>query len=105
MKFLQQLDRLFTGREKSREPWGSFDPWDLVIEDSSYAETNHTSMMYKIGQALKSRTFWTLVLMFIINGISGVREQINPGWLTTIDSVLGILAAYFHVNPSQNYHE
>jgi len=43
--------------------------------------------------------------MFIINGISGIRENINPGWLTTIDSVLGILAAYFHVNPSQNYHE
>ena len=104
MKFLQKLDRLFTGREKSREPYGVMSLWDLVIEDSSL-ETNHTSMMYKIGQALKSRTFWTLVVMFIINGISGIRENINPGWLTTIDSVLGILAAYFHVNPSQNYHE
>ena len=102
-KISQKLDRLFTGREKV-EPWGVQSPWDMII-DSSYAETNHTSMMFKLAQVLKSRTFWTLVVMFIINGITGIREHINPGWLTTIDAILGIVATYLHVNPSQNYHE
>ena len=59
----------------------------------------------KILLALKSRTFWTLVMMFIINGISGIRESINPTALTLIDTVLTVVATYLHVNPSQNYHD
>jgi len=103
VKFLQQLDRLFTGREKV-EPWGVQSPWDMII-DSSYEEMNRKSMMLKIAQALKSRTFWTLVALFIINGITGIRENINPSALTLIDTVLTVVATYLHVNPSQNYHE
>ena len=100
--FIQKFDRLFTGREKV-EPWGIVGPWDLII-DSSVAETNPSLMMHKIAQALKSRTFWTLVALFIINGITGIREQISPQMLTTIDAILTVLAVYFKLNPSQNYH-
>lgn len=60
--------------------------------------------MQKIWLALKSRTFWTLVVLFIVNGVSGVHEMIPAGWVPLVDTVLGFLTVYFHVNPSQNYH-
>ena len=104
MKFLQKLDRLFTGRERSKEPWGIQDPWDLII-DSSLEQTNPSTMMVKVAQALKSRTFWTLVALFIINGINGIHNQIPPVLVGFIDLALSALATYFHVNPSQNYHD
>lgn len=59
--------------------------------------------MNKITQALQSRTFWTLVVMFLIGGVQAITAVIPAGWETPIMGVLGILAAYFHVNPSQNY--
>jgi hypothetical protein len=95
MKFLQKFFN-------SGRPLEKVEVWDIIIDSS--LETIHISMK-KMLKVVKSRTFWTLVAMFITNGISGIREHLNPGWLTTIDSVLGILAVYFHVNPSQNYHE
>jgi hypothetical protein len=104
MKFLQKLDRLFTGRERSKEPWGIQDPWDLII-DSSLEQTNPKPMMLKVAQALKSRTFWTLVALFIINGINGIHNQIPPALLTLVDVGMTMLATYFHVNPRQNYSE
>ena len=99
---IQKLDRLFTGREKVEEPWGVQSPWNLII-DSSVTETNHPNMMLKIAQALKSRTFWTLVVLFIINGINGIHNQIPPALLTIVDVAMTMLATYFHVNPSQSY--
>lgn len=44
---------------------------------------------------LKSRTFWTIVALFVINGVGGVREYIPINLLPIIDGVLGILAIYF----------
>ena len=48
---------------------------------------------------LKSRTVWTVVVLFIINGISGIREIIPATALPIIDAVLSLLAIYFRVNP------
>ena len=50
---------------------------------------------------LKSRTIWTLVVLFVINGVGGVRESIPANWLLIIDGVLTILAAYFRINVKQ----
>jgi len=47
----------------------------------------------------KSRTFWVIVITFIINGITGIRESIPPNALVIIDAILGILATYFHITP------
>lgn len=59
--------------------------------------------MKKIPLILKSRTTWTLVVLFVINGLNGIHDMIPAMWLAPIDSLLGVLAIYFHVNPRQNY--
>ena len=61
-------------------------------------------MMQKVGYALKSRTVWTLVVMFIVSGISGIHDLIPSGWLPVVDGILGLLIVYFHVNPQRNYN-
>lgn len=43
----------------------------------------------------KSRTFWTIVVLFIINGVEGIKEFIPGGYLALVDSILGLLAIYF----------
>ncbi len=53
---------------------------------------------------LKSRTVWTVVVMFIVGGTNAVASFIPAGWETPIMGVLTILAGYFHVNPSQTYN-
>lgn len=50
---------------------------------------------------LKSKTFWTLIIIFVINGFSGIRENIPATWLPLIDFVLTGLGVWFHVNPKQ----
>ena len=57
----------------------------------------------KFLKLLKSRTFWTIVIIFVINGISGIREFIPEVALPLIDGLLSILAVYFaKVNPKIN---
>ena len=55
----------------------------------------------KILKALKSRTVWVIVLMFLINGISGIREFVPVSILPYLDAVLGLLGVYFRLNPKQ----
>lgn len=55
--------------------------------------------MNKISLALRSRTTWTIVVLFVINGVSGIRESIPPGWLEPLDALLSILAIYFRASP------
>lgn len=52
---------------------------------------------------LKSRTFWTVVVMFLIGGVNAVIEFIPAGAQAAVMAVLAMLASYFHVNPSQHY--
>lgn len=48
---------------------------------------------------LKSRTNWTILVMFLVNGVAGIKAFIPVGWLPLIDGLLGILAVYFRMNP------
>lgn len=50
-----------------------------------------------------SRTVWTAVIMFLINGVQGIHAMIPASLLPLVDAALTIAAAYFHLNPSQNY--
>lgn len=52
---------------------------------------------------IKSRTFWTIVAMFIIGGINAVVPFMPADVQTLVMGGLSILAGYFHFNPSQNY--
>lgn len=60
-------------------------------------------MKSKIELALGSKTFWTLVLLFIINTVHANSGLIPTGAMDTLNPILTFLGAYFHVNPSQNY--
>jgi hypothetical protein len=54
-------------------------------------------------KALKSRTNWTIALMFLIGGVEAVTSLVPEPVTTPILFVLGLLAAYFKMNPSQEY--
>jgi hypothetical protein len=56
-------------------------------------------ILEKINTALHSRTVWTIVVLFIINGIKGVQNLLPPEWLPAINLILSFLAIYFRVNP------
>jgi len=59
--------------------------------------------MFKITQALNSRTFWTIAVAIIVNTINANVAFIPAGWMDFINPILGLLATFYHVNPSQNY--
>ena len=48
---------------------------------------------------LKSRTVITIIVLFLVNGVSGIRELIPAGILPIVDAVLSILAIYFRIAP------
>lgn len=52
---------------------------------------------------LKSRTFWTLVVMFVVNGYAAVSKNVPANVDVIINLVLTSAGAYFHTNPSQQY--
>lgn len=59
--------------------------------------------MQKIIQALKSRTVWTLVALFAVNGVAGIHALVPAVALPYLDGFLGIAAVYFKLYPSQTY--
>lgn len=55
--------------------------------------------MDKIKLALKSRTFWTVVVLFIVGGFDGVKDLIPQALQLPLEGFLTLLAGYFRVNP------
>lgn len=51
----------------------------------------------------KSRTVWTIIVLFVINGVTGIREFIPILWLPAIDGILAILAIYFRAKPKVKF--
>ncbi len=51
--------------------------------------------MQKLFKLLKSRTFWTLVVLFVVNGVEGIRNAIPGDALPVIDGILTFLTIYF----------
>lgn len=60
-------------------------------------------MLEKLTLALKSRTVWTGVLLFVNAGVAAVHPLLSPSASLLVDGGLAMLLTYFHVNPSQNY--
>jgi len=52
-----------------------------------------------------SRTFWTLVVMFVVGGLNAIVPVLPASVQTIAMAILGLLATYFHVNPSQTYNQ
>lgn len=59
--------------------------------------------MNKLALALKSRTFWTIVVIVLLNSFPQVKQYLPGDVSDAINGILGLLAAYFHVNPSRDY--
>ena len=78
---------------------------DNEIEYLEEISVKSKNMMTKLGLMFKSRTFWTLVVMFLVNGIAGIHNMIPATWLPFVDGILGILVIYFKLNPSQSYNQ
>lgn len=51
----------------------------------------------------KSRTFWTVVAMFIVGGGNALIPVIPAQYDAVLMLILSGLATYFKLNPSQNY--
>lgn len=54
--------------------------------------------MEKIKLALKSRTVWSVVVLFLISGVDGITTMIPAELLFPIQAILTGLATYFRVN-------
>ncbi len=60
-------------------------------------------MLDKIIKIGKSRTVITIIVLFVINGIGGVKDLIPPEYLPVIDFILSGLAVYFRATPKVNF--
>lgn len=47
---------------------------------------------------LKSKTFWSFVVLILINAINANKAFIPAEYLTVIDALIGILGTYFHID-------
>jgi hypothetical protein len=56
-----------------------------------------------LPKILKSRTVWTIVIMFILGGVQAIQGSLEPQLFLFIQGALTLLAGYFKVNPSQSY--
>lgn len=59
--------------------------------------------METVIKALRSRTVWTIIIMFIIGGTEAVTGLIPESVTAPVLFVLGLLATYFKLSPSQRY--
>ena len=57
------------------------------------------------AQLIKSRTFWTLVVMFLTNGVASMVGHVPEAYTLTANFILSALAMYFKLNPSQTYEK
>lgn len=51
---------------------------------------------------LKSRTFWTLIFMFVADAISVYGNLLNTEMLTLLNLFLTGLASYFHLKTGKS---
>ena len=58
-------------------------------------------MKSKILAALKSRTVWTGVVLFLVAGVDGIKDLIPQTIQMPLDIVLTYLIVHFRVNAKQ----
>ena len=62
-------------------------------------------MENKFILALKSRTTWTIVALFVIGGVQNITSFIPESIMPIVQSILGLLAVYFKVNTNTDYRD
>lgn len=50
---------------------------------------------------LRSRTFWTIVAMFLVSGGNAISPMIPAGAELFLQAMLSLIAAYFHLQTAQ----
>lgn len=50
---------------------------------------------------LKSRTFWSIVAMFVIGGTNAITSLLPQGAEPFVMLFLGVLASYFHLDTAK----
>jgi hypothetical protein len=61
------------------------------------------TFLFKLKQTLTSKTFWTVVILAVVNAVAPLRNEIPAQYLPVIDSILALFATLFHIFPSKDY--
>lgn len=51
---------------------------------------------------LRSRTFWLLAFMFVLNGWAAIAGQLHGPWVALVDFALTSMASYFHLQTGKS---
>ena len=87
------------------------DIMELVVpaleKEFSDGETHFISLiknnMSTLKTILSSRTTWTIIVLFLYNGVSAIHSVFPASATPLLDGILSIVAIYFHITPSQSY--
>lgn len=58
--------------------------------------------MQYLEKAFKSRTVWTIALVFVIGGLQATQDFMSPQMFMMVNSGLLALAAHFRINTKAN---
>lgn len=64
---------------------------------------NKKRNMNKIGLMFRSRTFWTIVVLFLYNGLASVHDLLPLSFAPLVNGLLSVAAVWFKMNPSNEY--
>lgn len=59
--------------------------------------------MTNILKLLKSRQFWVLAALFVVNGIEGVKELVPAEIMPALNVILGVAAVLLRIFPVQDF--
>lgn len=59
--------------------------------------------MNRLALALTSKVFWTVVVMIAVAVVPIIKNFMSPTVFAVVEAILGALASYFNVNPSQRF--
>ena len=59
--------------------------------------------MNRITLALSSPVFWTVAVMVAVAVLPVIKNLMSPTVFALVEAILGVLANYFHVNPSPTF--
>jgi len=62
-----------------------------------------TLSVNKVKQVVSSKTNWTILVLFLINGMGAIQEYIPEDARPLVNGILAILAIYFRSNPKVDF--
>lgn len=55
--------------------------------------------METLKKALSSRTCWTILILFLVGGLTEVQQFVPDNLQGLVEGLLAVLAGYFRLNP------